>query len=93
MSDIKKAQLNDSVFSTKYGRGTVIDADEARLTVRFGVITKTFLRANQAEMGEKQRTLYWHDPFIIEPPKAQNEWKLLRNFITGVRDYAETLKG
>lgn len=79
MIDNEEVNIGDAVFVLGIGTGTVksISADGS-FTVQTGRGIQTY--RNGGYLGNSRR-VYWHDPFILLPPKNLALWQALKRMV------------
>lgn len=75
---------NDTVFCVKRGPGTIHSLDGNSLNIRFGSKVIAYSAETLAEYPSQERTLFWHNPFIIAPPRDSAEWNRKKAVLVAV---------
>jgi hypothetical protein len=71
-------EVGDAVFDTAFGPGRVTFlADNGGSTVSFGKMTVAY-DMNGRTRRFSRRTLFWKNPIIAAPPKADARWSIVR---------------
>ena len=79
--DNETVSVRDVVFDMLQGAGVVQQLlSEGKFTVSFGVDnTRVYTYSSLGvPVGRTQRTLYWHDPVIVAPPKNIGTWVFIK---------------
>lgn len=82
----------DAVYSVVYGPGLVYEVKETHYIVLFTGKGKRTFSWNGVESGLRNKTLFWHDPIIVTPPKSIDRWNTLKNIGRFVTEQLEKAK-
>lgn len=79
-----KVEMGDRMYDVVEGWGEVISLG-TKLELKFKVRSYAFDDAG-IRAGRSSRTLYWHNPAAVIPPKDGSKWNLITRINIGVRD-------
>lgn len=70
--------VGDTPWDLLLGRGTVLTTVNGRADVRFSDGRTVEYTGNGMNISLNSRTLYWHNPISIIPPKNDNRFRFQR---------------
>ena len=89
MIDGVEVKIGDTVFVLGFGHATVTSiSDDGSFTVKVGRSGTQLIRSG-GYIGNSRR-VFWHDPFIIVPPKDDRLWQAFRSM--ALNDYAQLVE-
>jgi hypothetical protein len=85
--DGSPVNVNDSVYCTVLGPGTVMVAGASTVGVQFAS-SGQLTQYDDGGIGPwRRRTLYWADPVVFIPQKDQNKWNQTKALLLALRDF------
>ena len=70
----------DNVFDTVLGYGEIIETSDGLATAKFGCKYKQF-NSSGVMPRASIRTVFWHSPLLVHPPKDSVMWGLQKKFL------------
>ena len=74
----------DYVYCTARGVGSIHSFDNNSINIRFGSKVVSYGADSLAEYPSQERSLYWHNPFVIEPPRNREDWDRKKKVVYAV---------
>lgn len=76
--------VNDRVYDISKGGGIVIELAYGEIRVQLDDGSQTHYDSEGNQNGK--RFLYWHNPVVIDPPRNETKWVLLKSILETIKN-------